>query len=82
MGVGSLDVDQRRFPRVGGGYASPDFETAPNRAEIRITSYNVCYTKLLRAGLRAHHGAQRAAAALAAWVYQLGGMIAAPVEAR
>jgi len=36
MGVGSLDVDQRRFPRFGGGYASPDFETATNRAEIRV----------------------------------------------
>ncbi len=36
VGVGSLDVDQRRFPRTGGAYQSPDFETAENRVELQI----------------------------------------------
>jgi hypothetical protein len=36
MGVGAFDVDQRRFPRSGGGYASPDFETAANRLELKV----------------------------------------------
>lgn len=38
VGVGSLDVDQRRFPRSAAGYESPDFETAVNRAEIHVDS--------------------------------------------
>lgn len=40
VGVGSLDVDQRRFPRRNGGsgYESPDFETASNRADINVES--------------------------------------------
>jgi hypothetical protein len=36
MGVGSLDVDQARFPRRGGAYESADFETATNRVELDI----------------------------------------------
>ncbi len=38
VGVGSLDVDQRRFPRSAAGYESPDFESAINRAEITVES--------------------------------------------
>ncbi len=36
VGVGSLDVDQRRFPRSGRVYESPDFATAENRVELQI----------------------------------------------
>jgi hypothetical protein len=36
MAVGSLDVDQGRFPRRDGGYESPGFETAANRVEIDV----------------------------------------------
>lgn len=36
MGVGSLDVDQRRFPRRNGMDESPDFETAENRVELAV----------------------------------------------
>jgi hypothetical protein len=36
VGVGSLDVDQRRFPRVNSAYESPDFNTAENRVEMDI----------------------------------------------
>lgn len=36
MGIGSLVVDASRFPRVGDGWASPDFETAPNRIDITV----------------------------------------------
>ena len=36
MGVGSLDVDQRRFPRRHGTYESPDFETAENKVELVV----------------------------------------------
>jgi hypothetical protein len=38
VGVGSLDVDQHRFPRRNGGYESTDYETAANRAEIQVES--------------------------------------------
>jgi N-acetylglucosamine kinase-like BadF-type ATPase len=38
VGVGTLDVDQRRFARSAAGYESPDFETAVNRAEIQVES--------------------------------------------
>lgn len=38
VGVGALEVDQRRFPRRDGGYESPDFDTAVNRAEIQVDS--------------------------------------------
>lgn len=34
MGLGSVNVDQSRFPAVAGGYASADYETATNRVEI------------------------------------------------
>lgn len=34
MALGSTDVDQLRFPRVGDLYQSPDYETATNRVEI------------------------------------------------
>jgi len=34
MGLGSVNVDQSRFPAVPGGYASADYETAANRVEI------------------------------------------------
>jgi hypothetical protein len=36
MGVGSLDVDQRRFPRHNGSYESPDYETAENKVELVV----------------------------------------------
>jgi hypothetical protein len=36
MGVGALDVDERRFPRRGSGYESPDFEMAENRVELDV----------------------------------------------
>ncbi len=34
-GLGSISVDRRRFPRTGGVYQSPDYETAQNKVEIR-----------------------------------------------
>jgi hypothetical protein len=34
MGLGSVNVDQSRFPASPGGYASADYETAANRVEI------------------------------------------------
>lgn len=36
MGLGSTNVDEGRFPRTADGWASPDYEGAANRAEIRI----------------------------------------------
>jgi hypothetical protein len=36
MVLGSTDVDQRRFPRIGDHHESPDFESATNRVEIEI----------------------------------------------
>jgi hypothetical protein len=36
IGVGSLDVDQRRFPRRDGAYESPDFMTAENSVELDV----------------------------------------------
>jgi LiaI-LiaF-like transmembrane region len=36
IGLGSTDVDQGRFPREGEGYASADYATAPNRADIDV----------------------------------------------
>jgi len=36
-GANALDIDEQRFPRqTGGYYQSPDYDTAANRAEIRI----------------------------------------------
>ncbi len=37
MGVGSLRVDERRFPRRDGEYLSDDFATSANRVEIEIS---------------------------------------------
>jgi hypothetical protein len=36
MGLGSTDIDQRRFPFANGEYASPDYDTAPNRLSLRL----------------------------------------------
>lgn len=36
VGLASVNVDQSRFPRTGGVYRSPDYETAENRVEIFI----------------------------------------------
>jgi hypothetical protein len=36
MALGSTSVDENRFPRTAGGYASPDFETAANRVELDL----------------------------------------------
>jgi len=36
MAIGSLDVDTRRFPRSGSGYASPDYDTAANKLDLSI----------------------------------------------
>ena len=35
-GAASVSVDTSRFPRMGDGYQSPDFETAPNAIDIKI----------------------------------------------
>jgi hypothetical protein len=35
-GLGSISVDQTRFPRTGKHYESPDYETAANKVEIKI----------------------------------------------
>ncbi len=35
-GLSSTSVDQRRFPRQGGYYISPNYETAENQADIRL----------------------------------------------
>jgi hypothetical protein len=36
MALGSSQIDQARFPAVGGGYESPDYATAPNRVDIDV----------------------------------------------
>jgi hypothetical protein len=36
MALGSTDVDEGRFPRDATGYASPDYATAANRADIHV----------------------------------------------
>lgn len=36
-GLSSTSVDQHRFPRQGAAYISPNYETAENRADIRLT---------------------------------------------
>lgn len=36
MALGSSQIDERRFPRSEGGFASPDYATATNRADIDI----------------------------------------------
>ena len=35
-GLVSITVDRKRFPRTGGVYQSPDYETAQNRVDIRL----------------------------------------------
>jgi hypothetical protein len=35
-GLMNISVNQQRFPRVGGEYKSPDFESATNRLELKI----------------------------------------------
>jgi hypothetical protein len=34
--VGSIRVDEDRFPRSGSDYQSPDFGSAPNRVDLEI----------------------------------------------
>jgi hypothetical protein len=36
MTLGTTDIDQTRFPREGDGYASPEYATAANRADIEV----------------------------------------------
>jgi hypothetical protein len=36
MALGSVKVDESRFPRTAGGWASPDFESAPHRVDITL----------------------------------------------
>lgn len=36
VAVGSMNVDQARFPRRNGGYESPDYETATHRVELHV----------------------------------------------
>jgi hypothetical protein len=36
MGLGSSVIDEARFPKTGDGWASPDYDSAANRAEISI----------------------------------------------
>jgi hypothetical protein len=35
-GLASVDVDRNRFPREGGVYRSPDYETAENKVDIEV----------------------------------------------
>jgi hypothetical protein len=35
-GLSSVSVDSRRFPRSGGVYQSPDYDSAANKADIRV----------------------------------------------
>jgi hypothetical protein len=37
MGLGSSQVDERRFPRSAAGFESADYGTAANRADIDIS---------------------------------------------
>ncbi len=36
MGLGSLEVNRRRFPRKGNAYESEDYTTAPNRIDVQV----------------------------------------------
>jgi hypothetical protein len=36
MALGSIQAADR-FPRVGDGYATPDFETATNRVDVNVS---------------------------------------------
>ena len=35
-GLSGVNVDESRFPHVGGNYVSPNFETAANRVDLVI----------------------------------------------
>ena len=35
-GLAAIDINRERFPRVGGYYKSPDYETAANKVDINI----------------------------------------------
>lgn len=35
-GLAGIKIDERRFPRSGSGYTSPDYTQAPNVAEIKV----------------------------------------------
>ncbi|MEX2547803.1 MAG: hypothetical protein WD830_08445 [Chloroflexota bacterium] len=37
VALGSTKVDETRFPASAGGWASPDYETAPNRVDIEVS---------------------------------------------
>jgi len=37
MTLGTTDIDQSRFPRQGDGYASPEYATSANRADIEVS---------------------------------------------
>jgi hypothetical protein len=36
VALGSVQVDQARFPRTASGYESPDYATASNRVDIDV----------------------------------------------
>jgi hypothetical protein len=36
MSLGNVSVDETRFPRAVEGWASPDYDSATNRAEISV----------------------------------------------
>jgi hypothetical protein len=36
MGLGTVTVDESRFPRTGEGWASADYETASDRVDITV----------------------------------------------
>ena len=37
-GLATIDIDPTRFPRFGNAYQSPDFETAENKIEMKIST--------------------------------------------
>jgi hypothetical protein len=37
VGIGALEVDHRRFPRLDGGWSTPGFETAADRIDISVS---------------------------------------------
>jgi len=37
VGLGSTSVDERRFPRTATGWATPNFDAAPNRVDLALT---------------------------------------------
>ena len=48
MGLGSSQIDQSRFPRIGDHYESPDFGTASHRIEIDVSG-GVCSVRVIGA---------------------------------